>query len=68
MSGETFISRAITKGLMCDVCDRTDDVVEIMTSPMYWDDGIEEPQKGVVRIYRLCRKCINTCIAVLDGK
>jgi hypothetical protein len=67
MSGNTLVSRAV-RGVLCDVCDWDEDVVEYLTTPMYADDGVNEPTKGVVRIYRLCRKCLNTGIAVLDDR
>jgi len=66
MINETLVSRSVVKDLQCDICSRTDDVVEYLTTPMYMDDGVDEPQKGIVRIYRLCRKCLNTGLAVLD--
>ena len=66
MSGETLVSRAI-RHTFCDVCDRDDDVVEYMTTPLFADDGeTDNPVTSVVRIYRLCRKCLNTGLAVLD--
>lgn len=66
MPKETLVSRSSVKNLSCDICERTDDVVEYLTTPLYMEEETDEPQKGIVRIYRLCRKCLNTGLVVLD--
>jgi hypothetical protein len=60
----TLVSKATVRGILCDICDRNDDVIEYITRP-YYDDPEESPQDAsAVRYIRLCVKCLETGIAV----
>ena len=61
---DTLVSKAVNKGVLCDICDRDDDVIEYITKPYFADP--EDDDNTVVRYIRLCKKCLKTGIEVSE--